>query len=65
MHINERNEAQFSGDIYEIDSIWWYNHLRHTTTEKYDSNGESWYYDIYDNDGNTTNDWCRKYKEYV
>ena len=26
-------------DIYETNSILWYNHLKHTTTEKYDNNG--------------------------
>ena len=36
--------AQFSRDIYESDSIWRYNHLRHTTTEKYENNGNGWYF---------------------
>ena len=31
-------------DIYETDSIWWYSHLRHTTTGKYDNNGKGWYF---------------------
>ena len=26
------------------DKIWWYNHLRHTTTEKYENNGKGWYF---------------------
>ena len=33
-----------SRDIYETDSVWWYNQLRHTTKEKYDNNGKSWYF---------------------
>ena len=34
--------------MYATDSIWWYNHLRHTITEKYDNNGEGWYFLIND-----------------
>ena len=37
--------SQFSQDIYVIDDrIWLYNHLRHTTTEKYDNNGKGGYF---------------------
>ena len=28
----------------ETDSSWWYNHLRHTTAEKYDNKGKGWYF---------------------
>ena len=31
-------------DIYETNSILWYNHLKHMTTEKYDNNGTAWYF---------------------
>ena len=30
--------------MYGTDSIWRYNHLRHTATEKYDNNGKGWYF---------------------
>ena len=37
--------SQYSRDIYVIDDrIWQYNHLRHTTTEKYDNNGKGGYF---------------------
>ena len=49
LHSNERNKTQQSWDyIYETDSIWWYNHLRHTTAEKYDNNGKGWYFQFDD-----------------
>ena len=35
---------------YETDSTWWYGHLRHTTTEKYDINGKSLYFRFNDDD---------------
>ena len=35
---------------YEIDSIWWYNYLRHTTMEKYDNNVKGWYFRFVDGD---------------
>ena len=35
---NKRYRTQLSRNIYEKDSMWWYIHLRHTTTEKYDNN---------------------------
>ena len=43
LHCDKRNKTQLSRDINEIDSIWWYSHLRHTTTGKYDNNGKDWY----------------------
>ena len=37
--------SQCSWDIYVIDDwIWWHNHLKHKTTEKYDSNGKGGYF---------------------
>ena len=37
--------SQFSQDIYVIDDrIWYYNHLRRTTTGKYDNNGKGGYF---------------------
>ena len=39
--------------MYETDSIWWYNHPRHITTDKYDNNAKSWYFRFYDDDDDT------------
>ena len=39
--MNEQNPA-LPG--YEANNLWWYNHLRHTATEKYDNNKKDWYF---------------------
>ena len=31
--------------LYEAtERLWWYDHIRRMTTEKYDYNGEGWYF---------------------
>ena len=40
--------SQYSRDIYVIDDRIWYNHLRHHTMEKYDSNGKGGYFRVDD-----------------
>ena len=47
MHSNKRQKTQLSRDIYEADSIW-YNHLRHTTTEKNVDNMKGRYFRFHD-----------------
>ena len=38
-------------ELYEAtDLIWWYSHVRHTTTEKYGHNGKGWYFRFDDDD---------------
>ena len=38
-------ESQLSRDLYEgTDQIWFYNHLWHATTKKYDNNGKGGYF---------------------
>ena len=44
LHSNERYTIQLSQDISKTKSTWWYNHLRHTTTENYDNNWKDWYF---------------------
>ena len=39
-----RKQPSFPGDTYETDSVRWYDHLRHTTMEKFDNNGKGWYF---------------------
>ena len=39
-HSDKETQQQNSRDIYETDSIRWYNHLRLTTIEKYDNSGK-------------------------
>ena len=37
-------KTSFPGIYKGIWCIWWFNHLRHTTTEKYDNNGKGLYF---------------------
>ena len=38
LYSDNRNKTQFFRDIYNTDSIWGYNHLKYTATEKYNNN---------------------------
>ena len=43
-------KSHLSWDLYEAtDRIWWYNHFRHTTNEKYDDSEKGWYIQNDDN----------------
>ena len=43
-------KTQLSRYLFEaVDRVWWYNQLKHTTTEKYENNGNCWYF-WYDGD---------------
>ena len=44
----KRNKTPLTRDIYETNSIWWYNHLGHTIMEKYDNNVRGWYFQFDD-----------------
>ena len=47
-----KTNSRFSQNVYTIsDRIWCIKHLRHTTTEKYDSNGKGGYF-RFDDDNN-------------
>ena len=44
------NKTQLSWDLYEAtDRMWWYDHFRHTTIEKYDDSEKGWYIQYDDN----------------
>ena len=43
VHNDKWQKTQLPRDIYETDSIWWYNHIRDTTIEKYGNNRKSTY----------------------
>ena len=47
LYCNNRNKSQFSRDIYETDSIWWYNHLQRTTTVNMTKMGKADIYIVY------------------
>ena len=43
-------KSPLSWDLYEAtDRIWWYNHFRHTTIEKYDNSEKDGYIQYDDN----------------
>ena len=47
-------KTKLSWDICEpTDKIWWYNHIRHTTTENYNNNVKGWYF-LFDDDISVT-----------
>ena len=44
---NKKRNIQCIPLIHDLtDSIWRYNHLRHTTTKTYDNNGNGWTFDL-------------------
>ena len=52
-----KDSWQLSRDIYisETDSIWWYNHFKHISTDKYDKNGKSLYFRFVDDNKKSYN----------
>ena len=61
-----------SYEIYETHGIWWYKHIRHTTTTKYDNSGQVWCFRFdYDNKMSykyilpTTWTWMGQFNTYI
>ena len=44
LHSDKINKTKLYLNIYETDKIKRYNHIMHTTTEKYDNNGKGLYF---------------------
>ena len=71
LYSNKRQKPQLSRDIYETDSIWGHNQIRHTTTEN-DNNGKGWYFRFDDDDNmvsykyilSITKTWMRQFNTY-